>query len=245
MTDTLTPATTATTAWLRLGRAAAITMVVWSVLLQAVFARELIPPVLIVGLVFLGFSFFLAGERRRLGLAYAVVTVVLVAGNLPQIVSSLSAPASAPSFVLTLASVLAPAAAVVAGLGAFFRWPVPAIRPTAIAVVAVFAVGAAASIAIAVTTESDVALVGDAQVTAERVAFAPEAITLASDATGVWVDNRDGVHHTFTVEALGIDLEIPALKAKRVDVAAAAGTYEVICTVPGHDNMTATLIVSG
>ena len=62
---------------------------------------------------------------------------------------------------------------------------------------------------------------------------------------GVWVDNRDGIHHTFTIEGLDVDLEIPALKAKRVDFEAPAGTYDVICTVPGHESMTATLSVGG
>ena len=70
-------------------------------------------------------------------------------------------------------------------------------------------------------------------------------IAVPSGTIGVWVDNRDGIHHTFTIEDLGVDLEIPALKAKRVQFDAPPGTYEIICTVPGHESMTGALTVGG
>ena len=68
---------------------------------------------------------------------------------------------------------------------------------------------------------------------------------LPSRPAGVWIDNKDGIRHTFTIEELDVDLEIPALKAKRVEFDAVAGTYTYICTVPGHENMTGTLVVEG
>jgi len=69
---------------------------------------------------------------------------------------------------------------------------------------------------------------------------------VATGSTGVWVENKDGIRHTLTIEELGVDLDIPALKARRVDfAAAAAGTYTYTCTVPGHENMTGTLVVEG
>lgn len=55
------------------------------------------------------------------------------------------------------------------------------------------------------------------------------------------MDNRDPIRHTFAIEALNIEVELPANTARRVDVSAAPGTYEFKCTVPGHENMKGTL----
>lgn len=249
MTDTIAaPDSTAagrTSSWMRLARMSAIAVAVWAVVLQ-VTAATFIPPVTAVGLVFLGFAPFLSGEHRRLGLVYALVAVVAVAGNVPTIAAELARPESAPGFILTLFSMVAAGVALVAGLGAFFRWPAPAVRPIALGGVAVLAIGAVASLVVASGVESQFALESDVTVTARGVHFEPDEIVLDSESTGVWVDNRDGVHHTLTIPELGIDLQIPALRAQRVDIQGAIpGEYQVICTVPGHENMTATLTVSG
>lgn len=247
MTDTTTRSsttTTATAAWLRFARSVAIVMVVWAVLLQ-VIARAVIPPVLIIGLVFLAFVPFLRGQRRWVGLGLAVFALLAVAGNLPGLVDELSNPESAPAFVLTLLSTLGAVLAIVSGTAAFFGWSQQPARAIAVAAVGVFVVGTIASIALFATTDSDVALDSDVAVLAEKVVWEPEDVVLTTGSSGVWVENKDGIRHTFTVEELGLDLEVPALKAKRVDIDAAPGTYEIVCTVPGHESMTATLTVEG
>lgn len=247
MTDTTTRSsttTTATAAWLRFARSVAIVMVVWAVLLQ-VIARAVIPPVLIIGLVFLAFVPFLRGQRRWVGLGLAVFALLAVAGNLPGLVDELSNPESAPAFVLTLLSTLGAVLAIVSGTAAFFGWSQQPARAIAVAAVGVFVVGTIASIALFATTDSDVALDSDVAVLAEKVVWEPEDVVLTTGSSGVWVENNDGIRHTFTVEELGLDLEVPALKAKRVDIDAAPGTYEIVCTVPGHESMTATLTVEG
>ena len=106
-------------------------------------------------------------------------------------------------------------------------------------------VGAVASIVVSVNAETAVALDTDIQVVAEKVEFGPDQVRVDSGVAGVWVDNKDGIRHTFTIDELGVDLEIPALKARRIDFAAAPGTYEFVCTVPGHEGMTGTLVVEG
>lgn len=247
MTDTTTrpsTTTTATAAWLRFARSVAIVMVVWAVLLQ-VIARAVIPPVLIIGLVFLAFVPFLRGQRRWVGLGLAVFALLAVAGNLPGLVDELSNPESAPAFVLTLLSTLGAVLAIVSGTAAFFGWSQQPARAIAVAAVGVFVVGTIASIALFATTDSDVALDSDVAVLAEKVVWEPEDVVLTTGSSGVWVENKDGIRHTFTVEELGLDLEVPALKAKRVDIDAAPGTYEIVCTVPGHESMTAILTVEG
>jgi plastocyanin len=234
----------ATTQWMRLARAAALVMAVWSVLLQVAIGI-LIPPVLIIGLVFLAFVPFLKGDRRRLGLGYAIFTVVVLLGNVPVIVDDLTRIDSAPTFILAVASVLAGVLAIVAGFAAFFGRQTAALRALATAAVAIVAIGAVASIVVSANAANDLALDGDVEVIAQKILFDPDALVIDTGTTGVWIDNKDGVYHTFTIEELGVDVEIPALKARRVNLDAVPGTYTYICTIPGHENMTGTLTVEG
>ncbi|MEA2058128.1 MAG: cupredoxin domain-containing protein [Actinomycetota bacterium] len=108
-----------------------------------------------------------------------------------------------------------------------------------------FVIGAAGSAVLSVSAETDVALPADEQVIAEKVTFLPPDLQVASGTAGVWVDNKDGIRHTFTIDELGVNLDIPALKARRVEFQAGPGTYTYRCTVPGHDGMTGTLVVGG
>ena len=233
---------TETSRWMRPARAAAIVIVVWSIVLQLL--AGLIPPVAIIGAIFLGFIPFLSGERRRLGLAYATVAALAAGGNLPVIVDELSNPESAPAFILTLLSMVGVTLAVVSGLGAFFRWSPDVIGRVGVGAAGVFVIGAAVSLLAAANTPSDTAVAGDVEVVAEAVTWMPDEITVAGSG-GLWLDNRDGIRHTFTIRELGIDLEVPALRSKRVDIDAAPGVYQFVCEVPGHESMTGTLVVEG
>jgi plastocyanin len=235
---------TVTNTWMKVARGTAIGMVLWAVVLHLV-ARVPVPPVIVIAIIFAGFVPFLRGERRKLGLSFGIVSALLLLANLPGLLSELAHYDSAPSFVLTLASTVIAVLAVIAGFGVFFGWSTAAVRPALVAAAAVFVVGSAVSVTAFLSAESDVALATDAQVTAEKVEFGPDTLTVSSGEAGVWVDNKDGIYHTFTVEALGFDLEIPALKSRRIDFVAAPGTYEFVCTVPGHESMTGTLVVEG
>ena len=236
---------TTTPAWLRIARAGAIAMVVWSIGLQLAIGA-FVPPVATVGAVVGVFVPFLSGERRRLGLAFAIVTVVALVGNLPFLIDDLANPDSAPTFVAGLLSTVAAVLAIAGGLGAFFQWTTTPIRRMVAVAAGAFFVGAAMSAGISAGTDSSVALATDTPVVALGVQWDSDVISLASSATGIWVDNQDGVRHTFTVPELGIDLEIPAFTAQRIGIEGAVpGEYQVICTVPGHELMTATLVVEG
>lgn len=230
--------------WATVARIGAWTIVVWSVALQFL-AGEPIPPVAVIGLVFLAFTPFIGAGRRKLSLGLAVVSVLAVGGNLPLILDELSNPESAPAFILTLLSVLGATMALVGGLGTFFGWSTASGRRLVFGAGLIFAVGAFTSISIAANTVSDGALPTDVEVLAQQVAFDPAEVTIGAEDTGVWVDNRDGIRHTFSVPELGIDLEVPALKSRRIDIDAAPGTYQVFCDVPGHESMIATLTVTG
>lgn len=233
-----------TSEWLRIARGGAIVMVFWSMALQG-FAQSVIPPVAMIGLVFAGFAPFLRGERRVLGLVVALFGTLAVLGNLEIILDDLRNPESAPAFILNLLSLVGVSLAVIGGLLGFLRRPAQPIRTLVIVAAGVFIAGSAASAAIAANTPTDAALPGDVKVTAHRLMWAPATIDLDASATGLWVENQDGIRHTFTIPQLGIDIEVPALKARRVDIDAVAGEYQIICTVPGHETMTAALMIEG
>ncbi len=244
MTDTMEGTTAAsgiTANWMRLARGTAITMVVWAVVTH-ITARVLIPPVLIIGLIFAAFIPFLRNDRRRVALGLAIFSFLALAGNIPGLVDELTHLSSAPAFILTLLSFLGAVVAIVAGIGAFRSRSEPPTRPIVYGAAAVFVLFAATSVVVAANTDSDAPQAGDVQIVAEKVEFNPDEITVSSGG-GIWVDNKDGIRHTFTIEGEGIDLEIPALKSKRIDIDLAAGTYDVICGVPGHENMIGTLKV--
>lgn len=234
----------ARTRWAQVARWAGVAIVVWAIVTHVV-ARVPLPPVIVIGVVFGAFVPFLNARRRKLGLSFGILGGIALLGNMPAVISELARPESAPAFILTLYTTIAVIVVLVSGLGIFFGYTADPARALVLGVVAVFAVGTAASVVVALNTPSDAAAATDIQVTAEKVEFDPEGLTAAAGTVGVWVDNRDGIHHTFTIEDLDVDLEIPALKAKRVEFEAPPGTYEVICTVPGHESMTATITVSG
>jgi len=48
------------------------------------------------------------------------------------------------------------------------------------------------------------------------------------------VDNRDVWWHTFTIDALHVDVQVPSSGKRNVTFNAAPGTYTFYCAVPGH-----------
>lgn len=69
----------------------------------------------------------------------------------------------------------------------------------------------------------------------------PTRYRRAGDSVGVFVDNKDPIRHTFAIEALDIEVELPANTARRVEINAPPGAYDFLCTVPGHDQMKGTI----
>jgi plastocyanin len=78
---------------------------------------------------------------------------------------------------------------------------------------------------------------------AESVEFEPASVTASAGEVSVHIDNRDPVRHTFAIDELGVETEIPAGKGRRVTFDAGAGEYEFHCTVPGHEDMKGTITV--
>lgn len=244
MNDTIehTAEETTTPDWLRVARAGAMTMVVWSIALNILAGG--IPPVMVVGVVFLGFVPFLRGERPRLGLTFAVISVLILAGNLPIVLDDLSNPESAPAFILNLLSIVGVSVSAIGGFAAFRHMATTAISRIAWVAPSVFVAGAALSLVLAAQTSSDPALPGDVELVALGAQWQSTDLEIAQG-DGLWIDNQDGIRHTFAIESEGLEFEIPALKSVRADVDVAPGTYQFVCTVPGHESMVGTVTVTG
>lgn len=230
--------------WIRLARSGGVAMVVFSAGLQ-VLAGELIPPVLAVGVLFGTLVVFLRPGRKRLGLVTAGLAMTALSANAPFIVEDLSHLNGGWVFVLTLVSVLGGLSLIAAGLAVFFEWSPGGAFPLALAMASILFVGAIASMSVSLAEESEPVAAGDVEVVARAVSFAPGDISVTAGSAAVWVDNRDGIRHTFTIDELGVDLEVPANTSRRIDFEVVPGEYLVTCEVPGHDGMTATLVVEG
>lgn len=80
--------------------------------------------------------------------------------------------------------------------------------------------------------------------------FDKESYGVAAGASLVAYVNDDSIHHTLVVVQDGTTVsgfELAIYKKGEVDsgtVALEPGTYELLCTVPGHQSMKATLTVS-
>lgn len=229
--------------WIRLSRVAALVTVVWSVMLQSLVGA-LIPPVLVVGLVFLVFAVTLRPERRKLAMVAGATAIVSVLANLRVVIDELNHPSSPQAFLLTLTVTSAMAVIAIAGLAVWRRWRTSRMALVAFSWIGVVVVGVALALVAAGSVGSVDALSGDIEVTTKALQFDPGGASVSMGRFGVWVDNQDGVRHTFTIPGVG-GLDIPALSAQRTDFELPAGFYQVICAVPGHENMVFELRVEG
>ncbi|MCA1552830.1 MAG: cupredoxin domain-containing protein [Chloroflexi bacterium] len=68
----------------------------------------------------------------------------------------------------------------------------------------------------------------------ENLGFSTAELSAPSGQVTVNVDNRDVWWHTFTIDALHVDLQIPSSGKRQVTFNAPAGTYAFYCAIPGH-----------
>lgn len=222
----------------RMLEAACLLVVSLALFAVLVLARMVIPPLVIFGSLYLVLAvlvFRMPGNRWVAGVA-GVLALAGILSNIPFLIEDLSHPASWGSFVPN-------AVAVVAGLGAAFAaalsyraHSVALVRPTSIALVAISAALVVLSGALTVTGGSDDPKMGDLRVSAEAFEY-PEALTAKSGVVGIHVENKDAFHHTFVIEGQGAKVDLPASKARRLEVNLKAGNYTFFCDVPGHEDV--------
>jgi plastocyanin len=109
--------------------------------------------------------------------------------------------------------------------------------PAVVAAGAVVVVAVAlAAVAVAGPPRAAVAE-GSLRLTLQAAGAAFSATSLAASPGKVTVSlaNHDLFWHTFTIQRLGVDLNVPVGGTRSVTFTATPGTYTFICTVPGHE----------
>jgi plastocyanin len=140
-----------------------------------------------------------------------------------------------------LASILA----VLVGIAAWRSLSERTASRATVAAGAILVVGIAVGTILALGLEDDPAEAGDIQLSADAVEWVPESLSATAGQVAVYVDNLDPIRHTFAIDALDLEVELPASTGRRIEFTASAGSYEFFCTVPGHENMVGTIVVGG
>lgn len=68
----------------------------------------------------------------------------------------------------------------------------------------------------------------------ENMAFSTMELAANRGSVTVFVDNHDVWWHTWTIDALHVDLKIPSSGKRQITFTAAPGTYTYYCAIPGH-----------
>ena len=229
-------------------RVAAITAIAWAV--WAVFITILIggiePFVMIFAIVpMLAWGATRWKPNKITYTIFGVVGLLVILLNLPFIVEDLAHPESAFGFNIGTWALLTAVLMILVGIQVWKSFGDRAADRVLGVVGALFLVGLVVSAIAALGLEDDERMAGDIEVVAEEVEFMPETLSAAAGTVAVFIDNKDPGRHSFTIDELGVDQELPASTARRVTFDAPPGTYEYICTVPGHENMKGTLTVGG
>jgi plastocyanin len=112
--------------------------------------------------------------------------------------------------------------------------------------VAVFIVALIAGTVSQRASKAEAARAGDVRVEMRNTAFLQTTLEAQVGSISVAVANHDLFWHTFTVDALHVNVDVPIGADRRVTFEAPRGRYEFYCRVPGHRaaGMHGTLIVS-
>jgi plastocyanin len=202
---------------------------------------EVIPPLAVgVALTLVGLA--LLRRRPRAGIAVLGLSgLLMLVGNAPFAVDHLGHPASPIDFVHAVVGTLGRVLVIVAAVGAWREATAQGARRLAVVCVGLAAVVLLLTTVATIASSGEDVVAGDIEVLVEEAAF-PDVVRVGAGDT-VFVDNADVFRHTFTVEAIGLDLDLPAMQGARAVVDAPPGSYAVTCEVPGHDFMTGTLEV--
>lgn len=89
------------------------------------------------------------------------------------------------------------------------------------------------------------AATGGLELTAENLAYSETSLVAPGSLVTVSLQNHDLFWHTFTIDALKVDLKVPMQARQQIQFNAAPGTYTFHCTIPGHEvlGMRGTLLV--
>jgi plastocyanin len=108
-----------------------------------------------------------------------------------------------------------------------------AAMPTGILAV-VFVVASLGLVWAMTDAEAQVVPEGATEIETVNIAFSPDTFQAASGQVTAAVRNRDLFWHTFTIDALGVDVRAPVGQLRSATFEARPGTYSFYCRIPGH-----------
>lgn len=230
------------TTWVKVLRWAAIVSIVHVAVITIVV--EPIPPLLVFAALWIGGLVWLGRATKGPAILLLVSFVAFLGLSAPFALPTLVVPASGGDFIVNLAGILAALVGIAAAV-AVIRGLVdtaPAARSLAVTATVVFVLASAYSVYATATYDSAVAQEGDVELVAKDVKFEQTSLEASGGEISVFVDNEDPTLHTFTIEELDVDLEIPASKSARVTFEAEPGEYEFFCE-PHKEDMKGTLTI--
>jgi plastocyanin len=74
----------------------------------------------------------------------------------------------------------------------------------------------------------------DLTVNIQNTAYSTTALKASSGQVSMYVTNQDLFWHTFTIDKLGVNLQLPVGSHRRITFSAPSGTYTFYCQIPGH-----------
>lgn len=228
--------------WSKLLRWSAIVAIA-DVAVINVVSGEIIPPLLVFGVIWIGALFWLKRATRGPATLMLISFVAFIVLSAPFTIPSLAVPASAGDFILNVLGLVAALAGIVAAVAVIrgLTDEAPAARTVAVAAAVVFVAGSAYSVYSTATYDSASLQEGDLELVAKGIEFRQTSLEAESGTVSVFVDNQDQTLHTFTIEDV-VDLDVPAAKAARVTFDAEPGEYVFFCE-PHKDQMKGTLTV--
>jgi plastocyanin len=220
---------------------ASIVLIVFMIVQQA-----FIPPIAIFVVLALIGAFLLRVRARAGAIMLAIVSVLFLVLNLPFILPALAVPESSVDFLTTTLTLLSLIAMVVSSVALIRRRRGGRNAMRFSIVITVLGALAVAGTAVArLAYEGAEAQPGDIEMVLENIEFSPQTITAeGGEEISVFVENRDTVLHTFTIEELDVDIDVPGNGSARVTFDAAPGRYEFICE-PHQPDMDGALRVGG
>jgi plastocyanin len=102
------------------------------------------------------------------------------------------------------------------------------------AAIAVFIVALIAGTVAQRSSKSEASQTGDIKLEMRNTAFLQTELSAHSGTIAVAVSNHDLFWHTFTIDALHVNIDTPIGADRRITFTAPPGRYEFYCRVPGH-----------
>jgi len=208
-----------------------------ALLFAMLFAERIIDPFVLyaTSFTFIGGGVIRGRGRPRVSIVGAIAAIAAFGANATLFAGDVLHPESWGSFIpagLVITGIVASTGSAVAGL----RNVPSALAPNMVLGVigACFAI-VASSLVASIVVSSDGPQSDDRFLLAAGSEFTPTVI-LPAGVTGLVITNDDMIRHTFVIEGTAntepVRVELPATKARRIEITLPAGEYRYFCDLP-------------